>query len=183
MNNIWFTSDTHFDHKFMLKFRNFESVHEMNETLIENWNKNIKENDHVYHLGDFGFIPNKQVVVFNTRLNGNKYLIRGNHDGFGLSNNKSRGFSWIKSDHKIKIDNQYFILYHYPIRSWDKMYRGSIHLHGHCHYNIKDGYGKSMDVGVDNPACNYSPFHIDEILSIMKSRDILEVDHHNENKK
>ena len=56
-NKIFFTSDTHFGHKNILKYcdRPFESVSVMNEALIENWNKVVDENSLIFHLGDFNF--------------------------------------------------------------------------------------------------------------------------------
>ena len=41
--NLFFTSDTHFFHEGIIKFCNrpFESVEEMNETLIRNWNETV----------------------------------------------------------------------------------------------------------------------------------------------
>ena len=52
---IFFTSDTHFNHKAIISYcsRPFESVEEMNDRLIDNWNQVVKPSDTVYHLGDF----------------------------------------------------------------------------------------------------------------------------------
>jgi len=35
--------------------RPFESIEEMNEALIENWNELVSRGDRIYHLGDFSF--------------------------------------------------------------------------------------------------------------------------------
>ena len=59
--NIWFTSDTHYSHSNIAGekvsnwkngYRNFESVWEMNKSLIDSINKYVKEDDILYHLGD-----------------------------------------------------------------------------------------------------------------------------------
>lgn len=76
MNNIYFTSDTHFGAERTLKLskRPFNSVSEMNETLITNWNNTVDNDDIVIHCGDFG--------DYNTikKLNGKVILIYGNHE-------------------------------------------------------------------------------------------------------
>lgn len=80
-DSTFFTSDTHFGHENIIKFckRPYQSVEEMNEALIENWNKVIGKNDTVFHLGDFAL--GGSTVWNNTldRLNGKIYLIFGNH--------------------------------------------------------------------------------------------------------
>ena len=54
--NIFFTADTHFFHRNIIKYCNrpFHSVGEMNETMIANWNAVVKPRSIIYHLGDFG---------------------------------------------------------------------------------------------------------------------------------
>lgn len=51
----YYISDMHLGHKNVLKFdsRPFESVEEMNETLIANWNVKVTDEDDVWILGDF----------------------------------------------------------------------------------------------------------------------------------
>lgn len=55
--NIFVTSDTHFNHKNIIKYCNrpFKDVEEMNEAIINNWNNLVTNDDVIYHLGDFGF--------------------------------------------------------------------------------------------------------------------------------
>jgi calcineurin-like phosphoesterase family protein len=61
-----------------------------------------------------------------------------------------------------------FILFHYPIQSWNGAFRGAIHLHGHSHGHVKSENIKRMDVGVD--CCNYKPINLDEIMLKMKEQ-------------
>ena len=80
---IYLTSDLHFGHKNIIKLTNrpFSDVHEMNETLIKNWNNTIKPQDTIYILGDLCFkmsLEESHKII--QRLNGKKVLIRGNHD-------------------------------------------------------------------------------------------------------
>ena len=53
---IYLTSDLHFNHVNILKYepvnRPFETLEEMNETLIANWNAKVSAKDTVYVLGD-----------------------------------------------------------------------------------------------------------------------------------
>jgi calcineurin-like phosphoesterase family protein len=80
--NLFFTSDTHFFHEGIIKFCNrpFESVEEMNETLIRNWNETVPKDGTVFHLGDFAFGGWREWMSAYNRLNGKIYLILGNHD-------------------------------------------------------------------------------------------------------
>ena len=53
-DHTWIISDLHFDHDEVIQYCNrpFTNVDEMNETILENWNKTIKKNDSVFFLGD-----------------------------------------------------------------------------------------------------------------------------------
>lgn len=92
--NIWFISDTHFQHKNIAlvftdaktgkRVRNFNSVQEMDETMIQNWNSVVKYGDIVYHLGDVFFGNAESADKILQRLNGEKKLIMGNHDHMPL---------------------------------------------------------------------------------------------------
>jgi len=81
-SKIFITSDTHFNHKTMIdeQWRKFKSVNEMNEFIIDRWNKTVSKEDIVYHLGDV-VMNNKQDFDKNIlpRLNGKIIFIRGNH--------------------------------------------------------------------------------------------------------
>ena len=78
----FFTSDTHFGHANIIRLCNrpFKDVEEMNEKLIENWNKVVPEDGTVFHLGDFAFGGSALWNSVIPRLNGQIYLIIGNHE-------------------------------------------------------------------------------------------------------
>ena len=81
-NKTCFISDLHFGHNNIIRFDNrpFQSVEEMDETLISNWNNKINKNDTVYILGDISWYPKDKTAEILSTLKGNKYLLTGNHD-------------------------------------------------------------------------------------------------------
>ena len=83
---IFFTADTHFGHTNILKLCNrpFDSIEEMNEAMISNWNDRVKGTDTVYIVGDMFFRCEDAETVLK-RLRGKKRLIVGNHDGSWIS--------------------------------------------------------------------------------------------------
>ena len=75
---IFFTADTHFGHKRILEYcpgRGYDSVEEMNEGLIANWNERVAPGDTIYHLGDVAFLPKQQTQDICLRLNGRGGII------------------------------------------------------------------------------------------------------------
>ncbi len=167
----FFTSDTHFCHKNIIKYENrpFSSVDEMDKILICNWNAKVGKNDEVYHLGDFAFAsPNKIHSVLD-QLNGNIHLIWGNHDK-EIKKNKylQRRFVWCRDYYAIN-DATPIILFHYPIAVWDRKHYGSIHLYGHIHSDNENHHPlvikleNAYNVGTD--VCNFEPKTLEELIN------------------
>lgn len=75
-DHTFFTSDTHFGHANIIRFckRPFENVEEMNEALIENWNKVVSDDDTVFHLGDFAFGGSNVWKEIIPRLKGSELI-------------------------------------------------------------------------------------------------------------
>ena len=189
--DTFFTSDTHWYHKNIIRFCNRPAVdvEEMNEILIQRWNERIKPQDHVYHLGDFAFCNKTKRLEIIRELNGIKHLIRGNHDPDSNSWWTDAGFVWVRDYYVLRYHDQYeneegelqqyhqpIVLCHFPILSWENMHHGSWHLHGHCHGSLPATRMMRMDVGVDTN--NLYPYSYEEIKKIMVMRQVVPVDHH-----
>jgi calcineurin-like phosphoesterase family protein len=164
--DIWFTSDTHYGHANVIEYckRPFKDVQEMNEALIENFNSLVKPEDEVYHLGDFSFSRDPYRVA--SRLNGRIHLILGNHDNKRAM--RDCKFVWVKDVYLLRDGKDKFWLSHYAHLRWPKSHHGTYHLFGHSHGNLQ-GYGRSMDVGVD--CTDYKPIHIDDVVYKLKAKD------------
>lgn len=189
MKNTYFISDPHFGHKNIIKYANrpFESVDNMNETIIKNWNNLIKPNDEVYILGDVSLTNQEETNKILNRLNGRLYLIKGNHEKSVMSSKENRDrFEWIKDYYELKYEyngkRNMIVMCHYAMRVWNKSHHGSYHLYGHSHDSLEyEQWGKSMDVGIDSAARvlgEYRPFTFDEVDGILSQRVSKEIDHH-----
>lgn len=164
---VFFTSDSHFGHARIIDYcsRPFKDVQEMDEALIANWNSRVSKGDLVYHLGDFALVKDVSLVEkLVRRLNGQIHLILGNHDRQQVRN--AKGFVEMTTYREIKVSGKKIVLFHFPILSWNKKWRGSIHLHGHSHGAAKrDLSVRRLDVGVD--AHGYRPISLEEVLEEM----------------
>jgi calcineurin-like phosphoesterase family protein len=166
----------------------------MNDTLVNNINEVVDENDILIHLGDWSFGGFEMIEEFRNRINcKNIHLTYGNHDHH-IRRNKGDIQSLFTStqdylmiDLRVKhpgnkTDRHTLICMHYPIASWDGMNEGNIHLHGHVHLppNLRIADGKAMDVGVDGNGMY--PIEIHGILNLMRNQPIkkltLPKDHH-----
>lgn len=167
---IWFTADTHFDHRNIINYCNrpFKDVDDMNQWLVFNWNAVIDPRDTVYFLGDFAF---KNHEYWIKQLKGHKILIVGSHDKElkSLCHFPYPQWAFEASSPmlEIKIDGQYITLCHYCMRVWPRSHRGSWHLYAHSHGDLEP-IGKSWDVGIDNN--NYFPVPWTHIKDIMAQR-------------
>ena len=179
MSKTFLISDTHFGHQGSCEFlrndgvtkmRPWDNADEMNEALIDNWNKVVGKDDRVYHCGDV-VIARRYLDLVLPRLNGRKVLIKGNHDIFKLGDYLPH-FDDIRGSHKL--DN--FIISHIPIHPESLARWCSGNIHGHTHNNLvmKDGYDEDrnfcansvvderyINVCVEN--INYTPIDFEEI--------------------
>ncbi len=172
---IYFTSDLHFFHNNIINYcdRPFVDKDEMNKVLLVNWNSRIRKDDDVYILGDLTLKGITYVNELVPKLNGNKYLVRGNHDLFYDKEGLASGlFVWIKDYYELHYQGTMYTLSHYPFASWNGRMQGSVHLHGHIHakeeYNIKNAMNGHycFDVGVD--AHNFFPVSIEDIVELTR---------------
>lgn len=162
--NVWFTADLHFGHDNVINYCNrpFSFVEDMDEALIANWNSRVKPQDFVFCVGDFGFGSKESLKKIFNQLQGQKCLIKGNHDKEALS----LGWQWVKDYYELSLKDfdKKIILSHYAMRVWNGSYRGSLMLYGHSHGKLP-GNTQSTDVGVD--CWDYAPCNLDQILDRM----------------
>lgn len=180
MSEIWFTSDLHLSHKaeFLWSPRGFKDQHEMNEVLVENWNKLIKPGDHVYNLGDMALSDPEDALKYLRQLNGTHWWIYGNHDTKKkinlfideVPNLFEIGYAWV-----LKHGKHSLYLSHYPTltSNYDdkKFSQHVINLHGHTHQHTNWMHSDNpfmYHVGVDSH--NNAPVHIDEVLTDIRNR-------------
>lgn len=165
--NIFFTSDTHFGHANMCKFKNydgsrvrpFDTFEECDEVMIQNWNEMIRPQDKIYFLGDLTFNKNYADKIM-PRLNGRKCMIRGNHDLYKL-NWYSLWFYDIRGCHNFEN----FLMTHIPVHPESKG-RFKMNIHGHLHGNyvtFPDGSNDPWYRNVCMDANDYKPVPYEQI--------------------
>lgn len=190
MNNIYFIADTHFSHIMMSKMRGFDSVEEHDETIIKAWNDTVDNGDRIYILGDFIWNGADTEYILK-QLNGEKFLITGNHDRIGKHNETVflKYVRWIKYYFVLKIKNgsdipsTKIVLSHYPFEVWDSDHYGSLHFHGHihgyCRHKPLQNLPNRFDAVVrrDN---GWKPFEYNWIIQYLKENDLYKKDYKEE---
>lgn len=176
--SIFFTADTHFGHRFLAGLRTFPSVEEMDQHIIDQWNKTVSREDTVYHLGDVSFADRRRTYEILWRLNGQLFLVPGNHDRKREAMLMQSGrFGWSQLIAEIKHEKEKIVLCHFPMLTWNRAHYGSWHLHGHSHGNLKVKDGLRLDVGIDARP-DMRPWSFEEVKEYMKAREFVAVDHH-----
>lgn len=163
----YFISDLHFGHDNIISFSNrpFSDVKEMDAKIKEKWNNKVKPTDTVYVLGDVSFHNKKVTKIILNLLNGNKVLIKGNHD----VDVPKECFMYVKDYHTIKLEStgEKVVLFHYPILEWDGFFKDRIHLYGHVHNTKVIDIPNMYNVGAD--ILDFEPCTIPEIIERNKS--------------
>lgn len=162
MADKFFISDTHFFHENIIQFsgRPFANADLMNEYMIEEWNKRVKPQDKVYHLGDVGLGfkgEDKKLDRLLKRLNGHKRLIVGNHDNLkspALHGNFEKIELW------MGFKEEGFTCVHIPL-PLGQLRDGHVCVHGHLHNNViaNPGY---INMCVEHT--DYAPYSMDDLL-------------------
>ena len=140
----YYISDLHFYHKnlnAMMDNRGFDTVEDMNEYMILQWNRKVRRNDDVVVLGDLSIEKGEKTNEILRRLNGDKYLIIGNHDRYLQDKKFDKSlFKWIEPYMELNDNKRKIILSHYPVFCYDGQYRlddkgnpKSYMLYGHVH--------------------------------------------------
>lgn len=200
--NIWFTSDTHYGHtniagesisRWQRGYRDFGSVWEMNEALVGAINKYVREDDILYHLGDWSLGGVHNIKLFrDSILCRNIHLILGNHDQHirdggtkfhETSFNPIQLFSSVQDVLEVSHGKHRFFMSHYPHLSWHGAPKGVIMLHGHQHgsFNHLNQNTLRMDVGIDSAKMilgQSRPFSIEEVIHLNGRKKIIPIAHH-----
>jgi calcineurin-like phosphoesterase family protein len=161
MPSVFLVSDTHFGHKGVCHFtrndgvtklRPFDTPEEMDEFMVAAWNERVRPTDKVYHLGDV--VINRKALSIMRRLNGDKVLIRGNHDIFPDVEYREY-FRELRAYHVMNG----MILSHIPVHA-ESLGRFGVNIHGHTHANrVKKARGVDARTGEvlysDDPDVRY----------------------------
>jgi calcineurin-like phosphoesterase family protein len=197
-NTVWVTSDTHYSHLNICsattkwtnpsRVRIFDSLDHMNDTIVDNLNTHVREDDILFHLGDWSFGGFSNIETFRNRIHCKTiHLILGNHDHHILKNkNNCRDlFTSVSKYMEVTFDiihgNIPVVMMHYPISSWNTLSNGGLHFHGHVHLppDRIQSSGRRIDVGVDGN--QYMPHNVNELISMLLkipiSSDVKD-DHH-----
>jgi calcineurin-like phosphoesterase family protein len=180
--NTFLISDTHFSHRGITQFlrkdgvtkeRPWDNVEDMDEALVKNWNSVVRPKDKVYHLGDV--VINRSALPILERLNGEKVLIKGNHDVF-RAEEYLKYFKDIRGSHKL---NDY-ILSHIPLHPMSVHERWKGNIHGHLHsqrVKLTHWNGSTVWEEIDSryfcvsvEQINYTPLSLEDVMKKIKEQ-------------
>ncbi len=148
----YYISDLHIGHKRIVHYETVDYVRknqsypftetiERDAAIIRNWNKTIKPGDTVYITGDVSMHGDyKQIEYILSSLNGQKFLILGNHDSRKCSrlvDSVTAGVIGVSPMHTVKDNGRYVVLCHYPILFWRNQAKGSYLVYGHVHDSVE----------------------------------------------
>ena len=177
---IYLTSDWHFSHPklFIYEARGFSSAWEHDEEIIRRHNEIVTNDDIVYCLGDCMLGQDLSYgLSCMRRLNGQKYIIRGNHD----TDNRWAAYSEVYNVYPIgwsdviKHDFGHSYLCHYPTETssleHDKpLKKQLVNFHGHTHSSNVFEKGNPYQYNVSLDAHNCYPVSIEEAYQDIAAR-------------
>lgn len=174
MANIFLISDTHFGHANILNFlrknamgvevpmRDFKDVNHMNEHMIAQWNKVVRPQDKVYHLGDVAMNPKDIPIV--ARCNGHKRLVLGNHDP-KVMKLLTPYFEAVYSSRGLDK----LLLTHIPVHP-ESIGKSRANIHGHVHNNVPQLYFGPRYYNVSVEELDYTPISLEDLKKRITAR-------------
>lgn len=170
MSKVWLISDNHFNHQKIIEYCNrpFKTVEQMNEEMIKKWNSVVKEDDKIYHLGDFGFGSKEQIANVISKLNGRIFLILGNHDNHTPQWYRDAGIKEVY-DRPIIIKD-FIVLSHAPQPFICDSRTPYVNFFGHVHDSkMFETYGpRHFCACVERH--NYKPVNIEEVIKYFQEK-------------
>ena len=178
--NIFLAADLHIGHQGITKFlrsdnitkeRPWDNIEDMDNALIENWNKTVGVNDKVYVLGDV--VINRKHMHKIGQLNGVKILIAGNHDVMRTT----EYLEYFKEVRGVGVLSD-FVLSHIPIHPCS-LERWSGNWHGHLHskeITLPDGSVDTRYMCLSMEHINFTPISLEDA----KKKYILRKEAYNE---
>lgn len=178
-NMIYYISDLHIgDDKTCKKCkRDFIDNEQMKEVISTNWNIKVKDNDHVYILGDIAENFDNETILFFKNLKGRKHLIVGNHDEPILEEIRNANlFESIKFIDLISDEGRNVCICHYPLMDWTEFNRGGYLVYGHIHNKteengeaykqIKEYYKNKLAYNCGVDVVEFQPVTLDEMIKL-----------------
>jgi calcineurin-like phosphoesterase family protein len=174
MANIFFASDHHFHHANILTFnrddgtplRKFADIDHMNEHIVNRHNSVVQPNDKVYFLGDVVMSKKSSALSILARMNGEKILIKGNHDQCSAEAYLAY-FKDIRGSHQFDG----MILTHIPIHP-ESLARWGLNVHGHLHANVVKlplaQIPDSRYFNVSMEQIDYTPISLEEVKKYVR---------------
>lgn len=164
------------DREFIWKVRGFNSIEEMNETIIQKWNKTVSAEDDVYILGDV-ILGDPSNIEYVKRLNGKIHIVLGNHD----TANREKMYRELPNvvevaevGIRLKYKKHHFVFTHYPMMTGnlekESLKQMSLNLYGHTHQltNFYNDMPYMYHVGVDSH--DGYPVLLDDIIEEMYAK-------------
>ena len=173
----FFTSDIHFSDERIMKLcdRPFANVKEMDEYIVDKWNKKVSDNDKVWILGDIVSPEHFDKDLLN-RLNGKIYLLLGNHDYPVRELIASETKIELCAENALYSDNN-IVMFHYPIMDWNGRDIGTIHLYGHVHNKkiagMKEYFADKLAFNVCMDVNDFEPKTLDELIEKEGKKDLI----------
>lgn len=169
---FYYIADTHFFHENIIRLCNrpFTDSREMNNYILDMWNKRVKPEDTVHIVGDVAYRNNpEETIAFLKKLKGKKLLIEGNHDTKMLAIPEFRALFSEIDQMKLVYDNgQRVFLCHYPMVEWPGYFSGTCHVYGHIHNNTQNNAFRivkdlpnAFNAGVD--ITGFTPMTLEEL--------------------